>query len=112
MAEATRAARAAGSSSYVGGASSAWPWPHAGRTSAQETRIRRSMAESYDFGGARSKKTRRARPPANLRDRRMRLVFSSDLHVEHHPQVAGLIAARARRLGAEVLVIAGDVGGR
>ena len=44
--------------------------------------------------------------------RRMRLVFSSDLHVEHHPEVALLVAARARRLGAEVLVIAGDVGGR
>ena len=42
----------------------------------------------------------------------MRLCFASDLHVEHHPQVAGLVAARARRLGAEVLVIAGDVGGR
>jgi hypothetical protein len=42
----------------------------------------------------------------------MRLAFSSDLHVEHHPQVAGLVAARARRLGADVLIIAGDVGGR
>ncbi len=42
----------------------------------------------------------------------MRLVFTSDLHVEHHPEVARLVAARARRLGADVLVIAGDLGGR
>jgi Icc-related predicted phosphoesterase len=42
----------------------------------------------------------------------MRLVFSSDLHVEHHPEVAEVVSARARRLGADVLVIAGDLGGR
>jgi hypothetical protein len=42
----------------------------------------------------------------------MRLAFSSDLHVEHHPSVAALVATRARHLGADVLVIAGDVGGR
>jgi hypothetical protein len=41
-----------------------------------------------------------------------RLVFTSDLHIEHHPEVVLLVAERARALGADLLVIAGDVGGR
>lgn len=41
----------------------------------------------------------------------VRLVFTSDLHLEHQPEVAELVAARARHLGADILVIAGDLGG-
>src|SRR5690349_8110810 len=75
----------------------------------------RRMPGSYGFGRPCSKKSPRGRAAAasaaNL-CRRMRLVFSSDLHIEHHPEVAELVAAQARRLGAEVLIIAGDLGGR
>jgi 3',5'-cyclic AMP phosphodiesterase CpdA len=39
----------------------------------------------------------------------MRLVLTSDLHVEHHPDVVPLVAERVRALAADVLVVAGDV---
>jgi Calcineurin-like phosphoesterase len=39
----------------------------------------------------------------------MRLVFTSDLHVEYHMDVVGLVAERARDLAPDVLVLAGDV---
>lgn len=39
----------------------------------------------------------------------MRVALTSDLHVEHHPDVIGLVAERTRALGAEVLIVAGDV---
>jgi 3',5'-cyclic AMP phosphodiesterase CpdA len=39
----------------------------------------------------------------------MRIVLTSDLHVDHHPEVVDLVAGRARALGADVLVVAGDV---
>lgn len=39
----------------------------------------------------------------------MRLVFTSDLHVEYHLEVVGLVAERARELAPDVLVLAGDV---
>jgi hypothetical protein len=42
----------------------------------------------------------------------VRLVFTSDLHLEHHPEVTRLVAARARALAADILVIAGDLGGQ
>lgn len=42
----------------------------------------------------------------------MRLAYTSDLHVDHHPEVVGWIARRAREVGAETLVIAGDVSPR
>lgn len=39
----------------------------------------------------------------------MRLVLTSDLHIDHHPEVIALVAERARRLEADVLVVAGDL---
>src|SRR5262245_37320811 len=39
----------------------------------------------------------------------VRIAFTSDLHVDHHPEVAGLVAARARACAAELLIVAGDV---
>jgi len=42
----------------------------------------------------------------------MRLVYTSDLHVEHHPEVVPLIAERVRALAPEVLIVAGDVSSR
>lgn len=39
----------------------------------------------------------------------MRLVFTSDLHVEYHMDVVGLVAEQAARLQPEVLVLGGDV---
>jgi Icc-related predicted phosphoesterase len=39
----------------------------------------------------------------------VRLVLTSDLHVDHHPEVVGLAAERVRSLDADVLVVAGDV---
>ncbi len=39
----------------------------------------------------------------------MRLVFVSDLHAEYQMEVCGLVAARARDLDADLLVVAGDV---
>jgi 3',5'-cyclic AMP phosphodiesterase CpdA len=39
----------------------------------------------------------------------MRIALTSDLHVEHHPDVVGLVVERTRALGAEVLIVAGDV---
>ena len=39
----------------------------------------------------------------------MRLVLTSDLHVDHHPEVVTLVAERVRALGPDVLVVAGDV---
>src|SRR6185503_5112576 len=39
----------------------------------------------------------------------MRLALTSDLHVDHHPEVIPLVAAQVRRLEAEVLIVAGDV---
>ncbi len=39
----------------------------------------------------------------------MRLVLTSDLHVDHHPEVVPLVAERVRALGPDVLVVAGDV---
>jgi 3',5'-cyclic AMP phosphodiesterase CpdA len=41
--------------------------------------------------------------------RRMRIALTSDLHVDHHPEVVALIAERVRRLEPDVLVVAGDV---
>jgi 3',5'-cyclic AMP phosphodiesterase CpdA len=39
----------------------------------------------------------------------MRVALTSDLHVEHHPEVIPLAAARVRALAPDVLVVAGDV---
>lgn len=39
----------------------------------------------------------------------MRLALTSDLHVDHHPEVIPLVAEQARRLEAEVLIVAGDL---
>lgn len=39
----------------------------------------------------------------------MRLALTSDLHVDHHPEVVGLVAERLRRLEPDVVVVAGDV---
>jgi Icc-related predicted phosphoesterase len=39
----------------------------------------------------------------------VRLVLTSDLHVDHHPEVVGLVAERVRSLEPDVLVVAGDV---
>lgn len=39
----------------------------------------------------------------------MRLALTSDLHVEHHPEVVALVGERVRALGPDVLVVAGDV---
>ena len=39
----------------------------------------------------------------------MRLALTSDLHVEHHPEVVPLVAARVEALRPDVLIVAGDV---
>lgn len=39
----------------------------------------------------------------------MRLALTSDLHVEHHPDVIALVTERTRALAPDVLVVAGDV---
>src|SRR5262249_61567455 len=39
----------------------------------------------------------------------MRLCLTSDLHVEHHPDVIPLVVERARLLRPDVLIVAGDV---
>jgi 3',5'-cyclic AMP phosphodiesterase CpdA len=39
----------------------------------------------------------------------MRLAITSDLHVDHHAEVAALLAAAITRLEADVLVVAGDL---
>jgi 3',5'-cyclic AMP phosphodiesterase CpdA len=39
----------------------------------------------------------------------MRLALTSDLHVDHHPEVVPLVAERARALRPDVLIVAGDV---
>lgn len=39
----------------------------------------------------------------------VRLAFTSDLHVDHHPEVVDRVAAAARAARADVLVVAGDV---
>jgi Icc-related predicted phosphoesterase len=39
----------------------------------------------------------------------MRIALTSDLHVEHHPEVVPLIVERTRALAVDVLVVAGDV---
>lgn len=39
----------------------------------------------------------------------MRLALTSDLHVDHHPEVLALVRDRVRALRADVLVVAGDV---
>lgn len=39
----------------------------------------------------------------------MRIALTSDLHVEHHPEVVPLVAARVAELRPDVLVVAGDL---
>ncbi len=39
----------------------------------------------------------------------MRVAVTSDLHVDHHPQVPALLAEVIRRMEADVLVVAGDL---
>lgn len=39
----------------------------------------------------------------------MRIGLTSDLHVDHHPDVVPLVGARARELGVDVLIVAGDL---
>ena len=39
----------------------------------------------------------------------MRLALTSDLHVEHHPEVVPLVAERVRAIAPDVLIVAGDV---
>jgi hypothetical protein len=39
----------------------------------------------------------------------VRIALTSDLHVDHHPEVVALIAARLRELEPDVVVVAGDV---
>jgi 3',5'-cyclic AMP phosphodiesterase CpdA len=39
----------------------------------------------------------------------MRIALTSDLHVEHHPEVVSLVSERVRSLAVEVLVVAGDL---
>jgi 3',5'-cyclic AMP phosphodiesterase CpdA len=39
----------------------------------------------------------------------MRLVLTSDLHVDHHAEVVPLVAERVRALAPDVLIVAGDV---
>jgi Icc-related predicted phosphoesterase len=39
----------------------------------------------------------------------MRIALTSDLHVEHHPEVVALIGERVRGLRPDVLIVAGDV---
>jgi Calcineurin-like phosphoesterase len=43
------------------------------------------------------------------KDEVVRVAYTSDLHVEHHPEVVGLVAQRVEQLGADVLVLAGDI---
>jgi hypothetical protein len=40
---------------------------------------------------------------------RMRIALTSDLHVEHHPEVVELIASRLEALAPDLAVVAGDV---
>jgi hypothetical protein len=42
----------------------------------------------------------------------IRLALTSDLHVEHHPEVIDLVAARLRALRPDVAVVAGDISHR
>src|SRR5260370_34381779 len=42
----------------------------------------------------------------------MRLVLTSDLHVDHHAEVVPLVAERVRALMPDVLIVAGDVSSR
>jgi 3',5'-cyclic AMP phosphodiesterase CpdA len=42
----------------------------------------------------------------------MRLVLTSDLHVDHHAEVVPLVAERVRALAPDVLIVAGDVSAR
>jgi putative phosphoesterase len=39
----------------------------------------------------------------------MRLALTSDLHVEHHPEVIPLVCARVEALAVDVLIVAGDL---
>ncbi|HEX4460510.1 MAG TPA: metallophosphoesterase [Polyangia bacterium] len=39
----------------------------------------------------------------------MRLALTSDLHVDHHPEVIPLVCARVRELAVDVFIVAGDV---
>jgi Icc-related predicted phosphoesterase len=39
----------------------------------------------------------------------VRLALTSDLHVDHHPEVVGLVAERVKQLEPDVLVVAGDL---
>ena len=39
----------------------------------------------------------------------MRVAFTSDLHVEHHPEVVALVAQRVEALAPDVFVLAGDI---
>ncbi|MCU1281672.1 MAG: calcineurin-like phosphoesterase family protein, partial [bacterium] len=39
----------------------------------------------------------------------MRLALTSDLHVDHHPEVVPLVAERVRALAPDVLIVAGDL---
>jgi predicted phosphohydrolase len=39
----------------------------------------------------------------------VRVGLVSDLHVDHHPEVTGMIGAQAARLGVDALVVAGDL---
>jgi 3',5'-cyclic AMP phosphodiesterase CpdA len=41
----------------------------------------------------------------------VRLALTSDLHVEHHPEVVAQVAAELARLQPDVVVVAGDVSG-
>src|SRR5690349_9886749 len=43
------------------------------------------------------------------KDHDMRVAYTSDLHVEHHPEVVRLVAQRVEQLGPDVLVLAGDI---
>jgi Icc-related predicted phosphoesterase len=42
----------------------------------------------------------------------MKIGLTSDLHVEHHPEVVPLVCARVRELAVDVLVVAGDLTAR
>ena len=42
----------------------------------------------------------------------MRLGFTSDLHIDHHPEVVDLVGAQAGRAEVDVLVVAGDLSSR
>jgi predicted phosphodiesterase len=39
----------------------------------------------------------------------LRVAFTSDIHVDHHPEVIARVASRARALEADVLIVAGDL---